>query len=187
MRTPQLFYLIVLIISLLGCNGHDSKRVDLTGFIDSKEVIYETKEVKFIFSQNDIVKYCNKQDSNEHNNFKFKDLLNYLNNNQSRLIVTPDTLGTILEKDSSFYYKGKYRDTLLRIRNSKNKFAWVTDAIRWALLDIIKDGSAKIFDKQSNKLVDYIIIDEIETKTHGEVQILLPNKIKIFQQLRWIR
>ena len=184
---PQFFFLSIFFFSLLSCNGYKIKRINLTGFSDQNEVIYETEKVRFSFSHNDIVEYCNKQDSNEHNNFKYKDLLNYLKNNQSQFIVIPDTLGTILERDSSFYYKGKYIDTLLRVRNSKNEFAWVTDAIRWTLIDIIKNGRTKIFDKQSNKLVDYIFIDEIETKSHGEVQILLPNKVKIFQQLRWIR
>ena len=186
MRTLHFCCLLILIISLTSCYHH-YKRITLTGFADSNTVTYETEKVKFIFPQNSIVEYCNNQDTTIHNNRIFKEIIKYMTKNAEPDIIIPDTLGTIMVRDSAFYYKGKYRDTLLRERNHKNEYAYVTEAFRWTLLDLILNGKLKILDKQSNKPVDYIIVDEIESNSHGEVQILLPNNIKIFQQLRWIQ
>jgi hypothetical protein len=178
-------YLVILTLLLTACNGHNKQRVRLSGFDDKNEVVYETEFSKFILSKSSLIDYCNKKKS-EHNNFIYRQVIEYLEVHQSHSIIIRDTLGTELVLDSSVNF-GNKDSTLIRVRNQKSQYAYVTDALDWTLLELIRDGEMKIFDKKSNKFIEYVFLDEINTSSYGVAHILLPNDSLIFSKLRWIQ
>src|SRR5689334_14012042 len=113
-------YLIIMIFLFCTCNRYNRQKIRLTGFDAVTEVVYETDDAKFIFSQNDIMNYCKNKDSNDHNNFIYKQVVNYLDNNPSNSILIPDTLGTELVSDSTIPFNNK-SGGLSRVRNSKSE------------------------------------------------------------------
>ncbi|MDF2188036.1 hypothetical protein [Paraflavitalea sp. CAU 1676] len=178
-------YLTVLTLLFIGCSGHDKQRIRLSGFNDKNEVIYETQVANFIFSKSSLIDYCNKKDTAEHNNFIYRQVVDYLNKYQSNSIIIPDTLGTELVPDSTINFRSK-DSTIIRIRNQKSEYAYVTDALDWTLLDLIQNGEIKVYDKKESKFVEYIFLDEINTSSYGAAHILLPNGSLIFSKMRWI-
>jgi hypothetical protein len=179
-------YLIILTLLLIGCNGHHKQRVRLSGFNDKNEVVYETEVAKFIVSKSSLIDYCNKKDTSEHNNFIYRQVIEYLKKHQGNQIIIQDTLGTELVPDSNVNF-GSKDSALIRVRNQKSEYSDVTDALDWALLDLIRNGEMKIFDKKSNKFTEYVFLDEINTSIYGAAHILLPNDSLIFSKLRWIQ
>lgn len=178
-------YLVVLTLLCTGCNGNHEKRIELSGFTDKNEVVYETQAVKFIFSKASLVDYCNKKDTATYNNFIYRQVIDYLNKHQSHLIIIPDTLGTELVPDSSVNF-GSKDSTLVRVRNHKSEYAYVTDALDWTLLDLIQSGEIKVYDKKANKFMEYVFLDEINTRSYGASHILLPDGTLIFSKMQWI-
>lgn len=178
--------LLILTLLLIGCIGHNVKRITLAGFIDKNEVVYETEDAKFIFSKDNLSEYCNQKDTTEHNNFVYRQVIQYLKKYESNSIIISDTLGTELVPDSTINF-GSKKDTLIRIRNQKSEYSFVTDALDWALLYLIQSGEMKIYDKKSKKIIDYIFFDEINTSSYGAVHIRLPNNSLIFSKMRWIK
>ena len=145
------------------------------------------QKASFFISQTDIKDYCEKKDTLEDNNFIYFQLLNYLREHKNKSIIIPDTLGTKLVAYNEVYLRSSKRKPLIRVRNENSKYANIPEAMDWMLLDIIKGGKVKVFDKWTASFVDYIVLDSIETKTAGESELLLPNDSSIFLKLRWIK
>ncbi|MBO9562510.1 MAG: hypothetical protein J7621_07045 [Niastella sp.] len=185
MKQVLQIYLGVLVFLFQGCSGHNKQRIQLLGFYDKNEVAYETQVAKFIFSKSSLVEYCNNKDTSEHNNFIYRQVIDYLNKHPGNPIIIPDTLGTELVPDSTIHL-WSHDSTLITARNQKSEYAYVTDALDWALLDLIQNAEIKIFDKKANKFVEYIFVDEINTSGYGAAHILLPNDTLIFSKMRWI-
>ncbi len=187
MKKTLLIYFILILSVLFGCSSHKKKRINLSGFSDRNEVVYETQKAKFIFSKNSILDYCNKTDTQDHNNFIYRQVVEYLKNYSYNSIVISDTLGTEMTPYNTVYSTSIDNATLIRVRNEKKEYAFVPEAMNWILLDLIQNGKLKIYDKTANQFVDYIIFHLTETKTYGESEILLPNDSSIFIKMRWIR
>jgi hypothetical protein len=197
MKSIFLTYLFILNFVLLSCDGHNKQKIVLSAFNDqtrNKTILttlgqdriltYDTKNAKFIFQLDSLIEYCNGKDSTEHNNFIYKQVLQYINRHKSDSITISDTLGKVLVPDSIINFSGKA--DLIWVRDQKSEFSNVTDAIDWALLDFVKNGEIKVYDKKTGKFASFIYLDEVETSTHGAIYILLPNDSIIFSKLRWI-
>ena len=187
MQKRHVFVVILTTLFYSACTGHHKQKIYLTGVTDSNHVVYVKNKAEFFIGQTTIYEYCKNKDTLEHNNFIYKQLLDYLNEYKSKSITIPDTLGTRLIPYNEVYLTSPRNDTLIRVRDETSKYADVKEAMDWLLLDILKNGNIKVFDKKTAKFVDYVTFDSIETKTAGESEILLPNSSTIFSKLRWIK
>ena len=178
---------ILLFITLLlsSCNGSKQSTVVLPQYQFEKEVIYDTEKADFHFDQNKLIAYCKQEDNREHNDFAFKDILSYIDENSGKKVVIPDTLGTKFEKESDVFFTDN--DELIRVRDQNHPYAYVSEEIEWAILKFAEEAELRIFDKQSNLFVDTIIYSIVETSEYGETNIHLKNDSIIFTALRWIR
>ena len=158
----------------------------LEKFADKSEVIYEYQKAKFYFSKHSLIEYCEKKNFAERNNFIYKELIQYLKQDSNRIIIISDTLGLELVPDSTINFWSK-SDTLIRVRDQKSNYAYVTEAINEALLDFAGRGQLRVYDKREQQFVDFIVIDKVEEKWYGETNIHLPNDSIVFSYLRWIK
>ncbi len=176
---------IFLLSFLIFSCTHHKKPVILKGTQSQKEVIYKTEKADFYFGLDDLIKHCQKEDNGEPNDFSYRQTISYLTSFKGFPVIIPDTLGTKLEKERNVDFNNS--DSLVRIRDQEHPHAYVTDIIRWTLLDFAYSGKLKIFDNDSKTFIETIIIDRVETDYFGETNIILTNDSVIFSQLRWIR
>jgi hypothetical protein len=134
---------------------------------------------------NDLADYCKKEDNGEPNDFTFRQILEYLKSYTGKPVLIPDTLGTKFEKGSKVTFTES--DSLIRIRDQEHPYAYVTDELRWIIIEFAKKGKLKIYAKNIDSFVDTIIIDKVETKDFGEINLTFTNDSIFFSQLRWIR
>jgi hypothetical protein len=165
---------------------HNKTPIKLIGFSDTHEVIYRTNMADFVFSRTSVLQYCGSKDISFNNNFIYKQVISYVNQDQNTSIVIYDTVGTKLVPDSMVNFNSK-SDTLVRIRNQESPYSNVTEAIDWMLLDIITAGKFKLFEHHSNKFIDSIILDEVNAGYYGSKDILTKDGKKLFSKMTWIQ
>ncbi|MEX0998272.1 MAG: hypothetical protein WDZ45_14575 [Flavobacteriaceae bacterium] len=181
----KIFHLILILFLTISCDKNKKQTVKLEDFNLSNPVHFQTALVDFYFEKDDLIDYCNSEDDGEDNDFTFAQILEYLNSYDTIPIFIPDTLGTKMTIEDSTYIKNS--DSLIRVRDQNHPYAYITDDIRWAIIDFARNGKIKVFERSTEKWLDTIIIDEIETKWYGETNITLTNDSIIFRQLRWIK
>ena len=200
-RTIFITYLISLIFASFSCKEspkkerisknpsftkHKKIQIRVIGFSEKDEVIYRTEMADFIFSRLSVLQYCNNKDFSSNNNFIYKQVIDYVNQDNDSSILIYDTVGTKLVTDSMVNFNSQ-SDTLVRIRDSQSPYSNATEAIDWMLLDNITTGKVKVFEHQSNKFMDSIILDEVSTGYFGSKDLLTKEGRKIFSKMIWIQ
>jgi len=187
-KKMEKFLLKIMLLTFLwtGCSEHDKSNIDLIGYNDTKEVIYDTELAKFYFSRSELENYCKEQDNGGPNNFMYRQILAFINDNKTNPVIIPDTLGTKMGEDIHVKHF-EHRDTLVRIRNQDSPYDYVTDALNRVLIKFSKDGKLKVFDKGTGRFVTNIIVDEVKTSWYGSTNIHLTNDSLIFSKLNWIK
>ncbi|MEM7575678.1 MAG: hypothetical protein AAF433_22435, partial [Bacteroidota bacterium] len=100
-------------------------------------------------------------------------------------VIIPDTLGTKLEFEKEIYFNQS--DSLIRVRDQDHPYAYITEDIRWAVIEFAKKEELRIYHKETATYLDTIVVDEVDTDWYGETNITLMNDSIIFSQLRWIK
>jgi hypothetical protein len=177
--------MIIVFMMLISCSEHNKTKIILTGYENQDTVIYNTNTVDYYMGYNDLADYCKKEDNGEPNDFTFRQILEYLKSYTGKPVLIPDTLGTKFEKGSKVTFTES--DSLIRIRDQEHPYAYVTDELRWIIIEFAKKGKLKIYAKNIDSFVDTIIIDKVETKDFGEINLTFTNDSIFFSQLRWIR
>lgn len=188
MKKKALHSILILSILVLGCgerDHHNRTTISLTGFQNQKEVIYQTPAAEFYLGYNDLMEHCTKEDNGEPNDFVFRQIIDYIKSTPNDPIIVPDTLGTKMAIAGEILFNQS--DSLIRIRDQNHPYAYVTERIRWIIIDFARKGKLKIFVKKLNAFVDTIIIDEVESNLDGVTNIDLTTGSTILSQLRWIQ
>jgi len=181
----KIIKIIVFLFAITSCQEHKRTEIILGKKENGNAIIYKTDKANFYFNYQEFIDYCKKEDNGEANDFMFKDIIKYIENYPTRNVIIPDTLGTKMEKESEIYFNEG--DSLIRVRDHKHPYAYVTDEVKWAIIKFAENGNLNIFEKTTNSFVDTIIIDKADTDWYGETNILLKNDSIIFSQLRWIK
>jgi hypothetical protein len=177
--------LLLLIFLLQACYRNEKRHINLTGFTEKNEVIYDTRKARFHFGRDELLAYCKKMNNGEPNRFIYGQLIDYIHNTQGNSIIIPDTLGMKWENTDSL--AGIYeKDTLVFIRDNKSPYAYAAEATTFVLLSFIEEGKVKVFDKRKSTFAPFIYLQKTDDDLAGTTRILLPNDSVIFSQLRWI-
>lgn len=179
--------LLISVITFLAfsCREHKKQTVILNEYNLSVPILYQTDLVDIYFEKEDLVGYCKKEDNGEDNDFTFPQILEYLNSYDTIPIFIPDTLGTKMAKERDIRFNDS--DSLIRVRDQDHPYAYITDDIRWAIIDFAKKGKINVYARVSENWIDTIIVDKVDTDWYGETNITLTNDSIIFSQLRWIK
>ena len=177
--------IVCIIIIFSSCGEHMKTIVKLSKLDNTFDVAYSTKEADYYFIKDDILTHCNKKKNRERNLVSITQLEQYINSFGSNRVEIPDTLGTkfVPEKEVLFIESNK----LIRVRDQKHPYAYVSDEIRWLTIELARKGRICVYDKASNSYLDTLIIDKVETKDYGETNFMKTNDSIIFSQLRWIK
>ena len=163
----------------------DKITIQLIGFDDRNEVIYKTTKADFIFNRSLVLEYCKNKDSSLNYNRRYKQLINYLIQNDEPQVIIPDTMATkLVASNTVFTYSES--DTLVRIRDQESPYSEVTEAIDWMLLDVIVSGKIKILENRSNQFIDSVILKEVNSDNSGSKIILTTKGEKLFSKMTWI-
>jgi hypothetical protein len=166
----------------MSCDGisHDKTTITLKGFQNQKEIIYETSEAKIYFGHKDLIEYFNNEGINESkskysffhftNDSIYNQIIRYIKSFKESSIIIPDTLGTkmITEKEMM----NNESNDLIRVRDYEHPYSQISDVIMSIIIEFGYNGNLKIFDKKSNSFVKKIIIDEVDTKSSTEDNII---------------
>lgn len=177
--------LLILTIGFSSCNDHNKTVVVLKQSDGESDVIYQTAIVDFYFEKTELIKYCEKENDGEANDFTYPQIIKYITTFNGNPVIIPDTLGTKMEVEKEVMFNQS--DSLIRVRDQDHSYAYITDDIRWAVIEFAKKQELRIYHKETADFLDTIIVEEVDTDWYGETNITLMNDSIIFSQLRWIR
>tara|TARA_R110001632_G_C11264984_1_gene410284 strand:- start:133 stop:693 length:561 start_codon:yes stop_codon:yes gene_type:complete len=177
--------ILLLIIITSSCNEHDKSVIILSESEYDENVIYKTSLADFYFKKQELIDYCQKENNGEPNDFTYPQIVKYITEYGSNTVIVPDTLGTKMEIEKEVMFNQS--DSLIRVRDHDHPYGYITDDIRWAIISFAEKGKLRILNKESNKFLDTIIIDKVDTDWYGETNITLTNDSIFFSQLRWIK
>ena len=171
-------YILLIVILLSSCINHDRKRVRLRRFEKQKEIKYENALAIFYIGNEDYIEYL-KEKSTKHprHNSYYRCIIDYIKNSEDNPIIISDSVSLL---------KSEVK-TAQNVNDStrKNIEIYPSDNLRWAIIDLAREGNLKIYNKKKKEYVDFIIIDEIKSSSSGEVIIMFENKIEIFNQPKY--
>ncbi|MGB1037670.1 MAG: hypothetical protein ACPGYY_03415, partial [Bacteroidia bacterium] len=112
-------------------------------------------------------------------------IIEYITNFDGKPVIIPDTLGTKMAVEKEVVFNQS--DSLIRVRDQDHPYAYITDDIRWAVIEFAKKEELRIYHKETSNFLDIIIVDEVDTDWYGETNITLMNDSIILSQLRWMK
>ena len=172
--------IIVLSLIIHSCENHEKTIVLKSRKIPNK-VIYSTNKAKFYFNKKELITYCNEKVNRESSGLKYTQVIKFLKNTKHKPVLIQDTLATKLVPEKEFYFWGD--DSLIRVRKQNHPYNFVTEGIRWALLDFASAGNLRIYDDSSGSLIDTIIVKKEDSGFYEEKKICKKNGDVIFSQL----
>ncbi|WP_157811840.1 hypothetical protein [Tenacibaculum sp. SZ-18] len=177
--------ILILTICLSSCNDHNKTVLVLKQSNGESDVIYRTSVADFYFGRAELIKYCEKENDGEDKDFTYPQIIEYITTFNGKPVIIPDTLGTKMEVEKEVVFNQS--DSLIRVRDQGHPYAYITDEIRWAVIEFAKNEKLRIYHKKTADFLDTIIVDEVDTDWYGETNITLMNDSIIFSQLRWIK
>ncbi len=185
----RLTHLILVVISSVyysSCVYKDkSAIVPLSKIENPFEVVYRTEVADFYFDKQNLIEYCREQDNGKANDFAFPQIIGFIESYDGNPVIIPDTLGTKLVREGDVSFNES--DSLIRVRDSEHDYAYITDDLRWAIIDIARKGDVRIYHTPSSRFLDTVIVNDINTDWYGDTNISLTNNTIIFSEMRWIR
>lgn len=177
--------ILILTIGFSSCDDHNKTVVVLKESNGESDVIYRTSIADFYFEKTELIKYCEEENDGEANDFTYPQIIEYITNFDGNPVIIPDTLGTkmAVEKEVMF----NQSDSLIRVRDQDHPYAYITDDIRWAVIEFAKKEELRIYHQESANFLSTVIVDEVDTDWYGGTNITLMNDSIIFSQLRWIK
>ncbi|MFI8606709.1 hypothetical protein ACIGCP_19755 [Cellulophaga baltica] len=179
------FIILLVIIITSSCNEHDKSVILLSKSEHKKNVIFQTPLADFYFEKKGLIDYCKKENNGEPNDFTYPQIIKYITEYGKNPVIIPDTLGTKMEIEKEVMFNQS--DSLIRVRDHEHPYRFITDDIRWAIISFAEKGKLRIFHKESDKFLDTIIIDKVDTDWYGETNITLTNDSIFFSKRRWIK
>ncbi len=171
-------YILLILILFSSCINHDRKSVRLHGFEKQKEIKYENGIAIFYIGNEDYIEYLKEKSIEQPpQNSYYGCIIDYIKNSEDNPIIISDSIRLL---NTEVKTSQNVNDSILN-----NADIYPSDNLRWAIIDLVKKGRIKIFNKKKKEYVDNIIIDEIKSPSSGEVIIMFENKIEIFNQLRY--
>lgn len=177
--------LLGFLLLFTSCRNNKTDLVELKGFNDKREIIFSTKRVNFHLSYKNVIdeiKKLQKQNSNE--DYAFKQTLKLLNISDEARVFIPDTLGSKIILDEDFL--SSTNGQLIRVRDSNNQYALVTEEVSTIILNFARKGNLKIVDKKNNKSLKTILVNDVETDLSAFVNLQIPNDSIVLYRLKWI-
>ncbi|WP_346883125.1 hypothetical protein [uncultured Algibacter sp.] len=171
--------ILLIIIITNSCNEHNKSVIALSKSKHNESVIYQTPLADFYFEKKELIDYCEKENNGEPNDFIYPQIIEYITKYGENPVIIPDTLGTKMRIEKEVI--------LIRVRDHEHPYRFITDDIRWAIISFAEKGKLKISHKKSNKFLDTIIIDKVDTDYYGKTNITLTNNSVFFSNLRWIK
>ncbi|GAB5556836.1 MAG: hypothetical protein SchgKO_10490 [Schleiferiaceae bacterium] len=186
---PIITIFLICILGMIGCDDHNRRVMVLDVDKTDADVIYQTSKADFYFEKGELLNYCIKnseeEKNGEGNGFIYQKIIDYINTYEGNPILIPDTLGTMMSAEQVAILP----DTInaVRVWDSNHPYAYVTEEIRWAVIDFAKSGNLRIFYHQTAAFMDSVNVEEIDTEGYGLTQITGMNDSIVFSQLRWIQ
>jgi hypothetical protein len=177
--------ILILTIGFSSCVDHNKTVVVLKQSDGESDVIYRTLSADFYFEKTELIKYCEKENDGEANDFTYPQIIEYITTFNGNPIIIPDTLGTKMEFEKEVMFNQS--DSLIKVRDQDHPYAYINDDIRWAVIEFVKKGELRIYHNETANFLDTIIVDKVDTDWYGETNITLMNDSIIFSQLRWLK